>query len=78
MAGFTRTGYHGRRVDGSEPGRWERVGLVVTSWLQGTNRDGEPHDHSHNVIARTGLTESDGIWRPVDTMALRAHGSTAQ
>jgi TrwC relaxase len=37
----------------------------------GTNRDGEPHDHSHNVIARMALTESDGIWRAVDTMALR-------
>jgi hypothetical protein len=44
---------------------------VVTTWLQGTNRDGEPHDHSHNVIARMALTESDGVWRAVDTMALR-------
>ena len=40
QAGFTRTGYHGRRVDGVEPGRWERALLVVTTWLQGTNRDG--------------------------------------
>lgn len=71
-AGFTRTGYHGRRVDGVEPGRWARAGLVVTTWLQGTNRDGEPHDHSHNVIARMTHTEADGVWRAVDTMALRA------
>ena len=56
-AGFTRTGYHGRRVDGVEPGRWARALPVVTTWLQGTNRDGEPHDHSHNVIARMALTE---------------------
>jgi TrwC relaxase len=41
-AGFTRTGYHGRRVDGVEPGRWARALPVVTTWLQGTNRDGEP------------------------------------
>ncbi len=72
QAGFTRVGYHGRKVDGVEPGRWERAGLVVTTWLQGTNRDGEPHDHSHNVIARMTLTEADGLWRAVDTMALRA------
>jgi TrwC relaxase len=71
QAGFTRTGYHGNRVDGMEPGRWARAHLVVTTWLQGTNRDGEPHDHSHNVIARMALTESDGVWRAVDTMALR-------
>jgi conjugative relaxase-like TrwC/TraI family protein len=71
-AGFTRTGYHGRRVDGAEPGRWEHSGLVVTTWLQGTSRDGEPHDHSHNVIARMAPTETDGVWRAVDTMALRA------
>ena len=71
QAGFTRTGYHGSRVDGVEPGRWARALPVVTTWLQGTNRDGEPHDHSHNVIARMALTESDGVWRAVDTMALR-------
>lgn len=71
-AGFTRTGYHGRRVDGVEPGRWARAHPVVTTWLQGTNRDGEPHDHSHNVIARMALTKADGVWRAVDTMAVRA------
>jgi hypothetical protein len=70
-AGFTRTGYHGRKVDGREPGHWERDGLVVTTWLQGTSRDGEPHDHSHNVIARMGRTDGDGVWRAVDTMSLR-------
>ena len=72
-AGFVRTGYHGRRIDGQEPGRWEAAGLVVTSWLQHTSRDGEPHDHIHNVIARMARTEADGLWRAVDTMALRAH-----
>src|SRR5258708_489612 len=71
-AGFVGTVCQGRRVDGGEPGRWERAAVVVTTWLQGTNRDGEPHDHSHNVIARMALTESDGRWRALDTMALRA------
>jgi TrwC relaxase len=43
-AGVTRTGYHGTRVDGREPGRFEPAGLIVTSWLQGTSRDGDPQD----------------------------------
>ena len=51
-AGVTRTGYHGIRVDGQEPGRFEEAGLIVTSWLQGTSRDGDPQDHIHNQIAR--------------------------
>jgi len=73
MAGFTRTGYHGRRAGGAEAGRWERALPVVTTWLQGTSRDGDPHDHSHNVFARMALTESDGKWRALDTMSLRHH-----
>lgn len=51
-AGVTRTGYHGVRVDGQESGRFEEAGLIVTSWLQGTSRDGDPQDHIHNQIAR--------------------------
>jgi AAA domain/TrwC relaxase len=70
-AGWTRTGYHGKRVDGVELGRWERALPVVTAWLQGTNREGEPHDHVHVVWARMALTESDGKWRALDTMRLR-------
>jgi TrwC relaxase/AAA domain len=73
MAGFTRTGYHGRRVEGAEAGRWERALPVVTTWLQGTSRDGDPHDHSHNVFARMALTDSDGKWRALDTMSVRHH-----
>jgi AAA domain/TrwC relaxase len=71
VAAWTRTGYHGKRVDGVEPGRWERALPVVTTWLQGTNRKGEPHDHSHNLWARMGITESDGKWRALDTMRIR-------
>jgi len=67
----TRTGYHGKRVDGQEPGRYEDAGMVITSWLQGTSRDGDPQDHIHNVIARMSLTARDGKWRALDTMALR-------
>jgi hypothetical protein len=71
-AGVTRTGYHGVRVDGQEPGRFEEAGLVVTSWLQGTSRDGDPQDHIHSQIARITRTVSDGKWRAHDTASLRA------
>jgi len=71
-AGVTRTGYHGVRVDGQEPGRFEEAGLVVTSWLQGTSRDGDPQDHVHNQIARITRTVRDGKWRALDTASLRA------
>jgi hypothetical protein len=71
-AGITRTGYHGVRVDGQEPGRFEEAGLIVTSWLQGTSRDGDPQDHVHNQIARITRTTRDGKWRALDTASLRA------
>jgi len=71
-AGVTRTGYHGARVDGREPGRFEPAGLIVSSWLQGTSRDGDPQDHIHNQIARITRTISDGKWRALDTASLRA------
>jgi len=77
-AGVTRTGHHAARVDGQEPGRYEAAGLVVSSWLQGTSRDGDPQDHVHNQIARMTLTSADGKWRAHDTMALRAQLSAVQ
>ena len=70
-AGVTRTGYHGTRVGGREAGRFEAAGLIVTSWLQGTSRDGDPQDHVHNQIARITRTFSDGKWRALDTMSVR-------
>lgn len=70
-AGITRTGYHGARVNGRDPGKYEPADLVVSSWLQGTSRDGDPQDHVHNQIARMTLTERDGKWRALDTMSLR-------
>jgi hypothetical protein len=70
-AGVTRTGYHGTRIDGREPGRFEPAGLIVTSWLQGTSRDGDPQDHVHNQIARITRTFRDGKWRALDTMSVK-------
>ena len=69
-AGVTRTGYHGVRAAG--PGRFAEAGLVVTSWLQGTSRDGDPQDHIHNRIARITRTVRDGKWRALDTASLGA------
>jgi len=59
-------------VNGQEPGRFEQAGLIVTSWLQGTSRDGDPQDHIHNQIARITRTYRDGKWRALDTMSVRA------
>lgn len=70
-AGVTRTGYHGRQVDGRELGKWEPAEMVGTSWLQGTSRDGDMHDHVHNPILPRVRTISDGKWRATDTMAIR-------
>ena len=70
-AGVTRTGYHGTQVDGRAMGRFEQAGLVVSSWLQVTSRDGDPQDHIHNQIARIVRTVSDGKWRALDTACLR-------
>jgi TrwC relaxase len=68
---MTRSGYHGARIGGREPGRFEPAGLIVTSWLQGTSRDGDPQDHVHNQIARITRTLTDGKWRALDTMTVR-------
>ena len=68
----TRTGSGVARVNGEDTVRFEPTGLVVTSWLQGTSRDGDPQDHIHNVIARMSRTDADGKWRTVDTAGVRA------
>ncbi|HUZ53099.1 MAG TPA: relaxase domain-containing protein, partial [Streptosporangiaceae bacterium] len=70
--GITRTGHHGTRVDGKEPGRFEDAALVVSSWLQGTSRAGDPQEHVHNQVARLVRTLIDGAWRTKDGNALRA------
>ena len=68
----TRTGSGVARVGDQDTVKFESTGLVVTSWLQGTSRDGDPQDHIHNQIARMSLTDADGKWRTVDTAGLRA------
>ena len=74
---MTRAGF-GRQVDDEQYGRYEPAGLTVSMWLQGTSRDGDPHDHVHCAVARMCLTLSDGRWRAHDTMTLRRQGGTAK
>src|SRR5579875_1870045 len=69
--GITRSGSHRVRVDGEQTGKYETAGLVVSSWLQGTSRDGDPQLHVHNQVARMTRTDSDGKWRALHGMALR-------
>src|SRR5258708_6729265 len=59
------------RAGGEETGRFEEAVITVSSWLQGTSRDGDPQDHVHNQIARLVKTVSDGKWRALDTVCLR-------
>ncbi len=37
-AGVTRTGYHGTRVDGREPGRFEAAGVEIITGPAGTGK----------------------------------------
>ena len=69
---MTRMGSNVARVNGEDVVRFEPAGLVISSWLQGTSRDGDPQDHIHNQIARMSRTNADGRWRAVDTAGVRA------
>ena len=68
----TRTGSGVARVGDQDTVKFEPTGLVISSWLQGTSRDGDPQDHIHNQIARMTRTDADGKWRTLDTAGLRA------
>jgi len=73
-AGYTRTGYHGRKADGTETGRWEDAHqLVVAMFPQHTSRDGEPQLHIHNLWLNRVKTASDGRWRAPDGAGFFAH-----
>jgi conjugative relaxase-like TrwC/TraI family protein len=66
-AGYTRTGYHSRKADGVETGRWEDAHqLVLAMFPQHTSRDGEPRLHIHNLWLNRVKTESVGRWRARD------------
>jgi hypothetical protein len=70
-AGYTRTGNH-TRTEGRDTGRWADAGLVIASFLQGTSRAGDMHDHEHNLFWSKVFTVEDGKVRALDTMSLRS------
>ena len=56
---------------------WLHVeGLVAARFTHGTSRSGDPHLHSHVVVANRARA-ADGRFGPLDALALRAHGRAA-
>jgi hypothetical protein len=72
-AGYTRTGSHGRRVNGRESGQWHEADLVVAHWLQHTSRDGDMQLHVHSQVAHVARTVIDGKWRAPDSLGYNEH-----
>jgi hypothetical protein len=72
-AGYTRTGSHGRRVNGRETGQWREADLAVAQWLQHTSRDGDMQLHVHSQIAHVARTAVDGKWRAPDSLGYSEH-----
>jgi len=72
-AGYTRTGSHGRRVNGRETGQWHEADLAVAHWLQHTSRDGDMQLHVHSQIAHVARTGTDGKWRAPDSLGYNEH-----
>ena len=66
-AGYTRSGYHGRRVDGQETGHFDEARLLFAQFLQHSSRDNDIHLHIHNVVAHVARTLMDDRWRAPDT-----------
>lgn len=70
--GYTRTGYHGKTVDGRSVGRYEAgSGLIWTGWKHSTNRENEPQLHTHVAVLNRLRTLSDGLIRALDGRGIR-------
>lgn len=70
LAGWSRTGRHGKKVNGKSTGRWTPAGgWVVASFLQHTSRNGDPQMHVHQAVLNRQLCE-DGVWRSLDGQAV--------
>lgn len=69
-AGYSRAGYHGRKVAGRSTGHYvDAHNWVVASFAQHTSRDGDPQLHVHNAILNR-VECDDGTWRSVDGRAV--------
>jgi conjugative relaxase-like TrwC/TraI family protein len=52
-------------------------GVVAAAFRQRTSRAGDPHLHTHVLIANHGRTSDDGQWRALDGALLLSHTRTA-
>ena len=66
-AGYTRSGYHGRRAGGQESGHFDEARPVFAQFLQHTSREDDVHLHIHNIIATVAKTIMDEKWRTPDS-----------
>ena len=78
-ARITRTGHHGKRIDGVEQGRFEDTHEIpVAIFPQHTNRNGDVSLHVHVLFLNKVETVSDGQWRALDSRSLyRNRGAAA-
>jgi conjugative relaxase-like TrwC/TraI family protein len=68
-AGFTRIGRGGTT-------RVRAVGLIAAGFRHRTSRDGDPHLHTHVLVANS-VRAADGRWRTLDGRGLLVHMKTA-
>jgi conjugative relaxase-like TrwC/TraI family protein len=68
-AGFTRTGRGGTT-------RVRADGLIAAGFRHRTSRDGDPHLHTHVLVANS-VRAADGRWRTLDGRGLLVHMKTA-
>ncbi|MDA8321928.1 MAG: relaxase domain-containing protein, partial [Actinomycetota bacterium] len=70
-AAFVRTGHHGRRINGTEAGRFEDARPVpVAVFPQHTSRNGDPQLHVHILWLNRTESVGDGAWRAIDSRGL--------
>ena len=70
-AAFVRTGHHGRRIDGTETGRFEDAREIpVAIFPQHTSRNGDPQLHVHVLWLNKVQAVRDGQWRAIDARGL--------
>jgi TrwC relaxase len=77
-AGYTRSGYHGRQINGISVGRWEDAhAFIIGSFPQHTSRDGDLQLRIHNLLLNRVQRERDSAWRTLDSKALYEHRGAA-
>ena len=67
--GYTRSGYHGRKVNGITTGRWEDAHTFIIG--------SDPQLHINSLVLNRIQRERDGAWRTLDSNALYEHRGAA-